>query len=473
MLVFVLAIVLGFTLVITLIFYFSYENDEQSHLINQAEEAAARLDGLNPDNYIDYLDHQLDTNIRYTLVDPDGSVLFDSSISDVSELENHASRPEIADALEEGEGFVRRYSTTLNEDTIYAAVRLNDGSVIRVSERRASLLSYFGGLNFPVVIGVAVLFVLVYNLSRLVTRRIMRPIDALDFADPLENEIYTEMQPLLERIDEQQNRLKEQNEQLAKAQNIRRDFSANVSHEMKTPLQVISGYSELMKNGMVNEEDMTKFAGIIYSESQTMRSLINDVLLLSKLDESIFSEDDSILPTDMFEVGMRAKSRLSSLAEERQVSVDVKGVHGFVRGNETLLEQMALNLIENAIRYNHEGGHVIYTVSLSSAEKADGTEETSGPVDTQSPSEPENDKYPEVIVSVEDDGSGIPESKRDKIFERFYRLEKSRSKETGGTGLGLAIVKHTVTSHGGTIEVSGEEGHGSTFTVRFPGATEA
>ena len=176
-----------------------------------------------------------------------------------------------------------RYSETLGTDTVYAAVKLDDGSIVRLSETRHSLLSFLSEMLMPVLIALIVAVALVFLLSKILTSRIMKPIDALDFANPLDNEIYEEMDPLLIRIDEQQRQLKQQNSELAEAENMRRDFSSNVSHEMKTPLQVISGYAELMKNDMVQPSDRQKFAALIYDEAQTMRSLINDVLTLSKL----------------------------------------------------------------------------------------------------------------------------------------------------------------------------------------------
>lgn len=297
--------------------------------------------------------------------------------------------------------------------------------------------------------------VLAFAVSRALTASIMRPLDELDPAEPWKAPVYAEMQPLLARIDSQQRTLRAQNEELAQAESLRRDFSANVSHEMKTPLQVISGYAELMENGLVPPEDVPRFAGLIHQESQAMRALINDVLILSRLDE-LPPDAAAAVPVEVLGVAHRAADRLAKLAEERDVSVDVAGAPATVAGNESLMEQMLYNLIENAIRYNEPGGHV--HVEVSGEEAGGGTADGAA-----------EDASLAVTVRVSDDGPGIPTDQREKIFERFYRLEKSRSKETGGTGLGLAIVKHGAQRHGGTIEVGGEEGRGASFTLRFPG----
>ena len=334
-------------------------------------------------------------------------------------------------------------------------MKLDDGSIIRLSESRHSLLAFLGDMLVPVLVAVIVAAVLVFVLSKTLTWRIMKPIDALNFADPLENEIYEEMDPLLIRIDEQQRLLKQQNRELAQAENLRRDFSSNVSHEMKTPLQVISGYAELMKNDMVQPADRQKFAALIYEEAQAMRSLINDVLTLSRLDESAFGDDAVLI--DLHAVAERVAGRLGSFAADQQVQVRVEGSAARIAGSETLSEEMLYNLIENGIRYNHEGGSVVMRVEAEPPARPGG-------------GLPGEDAVGQVVVRVSDTGPGIPEELREKVFERFFRVDKSRSKETGGTGLGLAIVKHAVLYHHGSIEVESAEGAGTTFVLRFPAA---
>ena len=317
-----------------------------------------------------------------------------------------------------------------------------------LAETSESFFEAFAELLLPFAVVLVVTVVLVLAFSRMLTARIMKPINALDFSEPLENEIYDEMTPLLERIADQQNQLKAQNRELARAESVRRDFSANVSHEMKTPLQVISGYAELMKGGMVDEADTRKFAGLIYDEAQTMRQLINDVLTLSRLDEPTLSRER--VAVDVLGVARRVAGRLEGFARDRDVLVRVGGCSAVVMGSETLIEEMLYNLVENGIRYNREGGQVTVGVTLVVVpDAAPGA-------------------AAEAVVCVRDTGMGIPLAEQEKVFERFYRMEKSRSKETGGTGLGLAIVKHVVLQHDGTIEVESTVGEGTAFILRFP-----
>lgn len=438
-LVFTLAVVVSVALAMMAIYYASYERRAQDTLTQLTANAAAVLNPLPTDQRVATLDAQFHGDVRYTLIDARGNVLFDSSAS--LALPSHADRPEVQAAFETGEGAVMRYSETLHEDTLYTARQLTDGSVVRLSETRSSLLSFAGSLVLPMVLALLVVALPVVAMSRLLTMRILRPLDTLDVTDPLAGEAYDEMLPLLTRIDQQQRQLKEQNRELARAESMRRDFSANVSHEMKTPLQVIAGYAELMKNGVMPPEDCPTFAGIIYDESQNMRALINDVLTLSRLDESVLRAADAS-PVDLFALARDTTSHLEPIANQRQVTLTVTGSPTCVTGTSSLLEEMVSNLVSNAIRYNREGGSVHVHVEKSPQGQA--------------------------VLTVRDTGIGIPAGEEEKIFERFYRVDKSRSRETGGTGLGLAIVKHAVLLHGGTVEVSSEAGVGSTFTVTLP-----
>lgn len=451
---FALALVLVFGAVMTSIYYYSYEHDAEAKLSFLATNTAQSLGPLSGADRVQALKEQFESSVRYTLIESDGAVLFDSAADETS-MENHGERPEVLEAEAAGSGAVVRYSETLKTDTVYSAVRLDDGSVVRLAETRESLAAFLSSALIPIIVALAVVAVAVFFLSQTLTRRIMKPIDALNFADPLENEIYEEMDPLLERIDEQQKLLKQQNEELALAENMRRDFSSNVSHEMKTPLQVISGYAELMKNDMVQPADRQKFSALIYEEAQAMRSLINDVLTLSRLDETSY-DADSATAIDLFDLAGRVSNRLSSFAAERGVQIKITGGSACISGSETLAEEMLYNLIENGIRYNHEGGSVTMDVSVEGAGGSASGVAGSGVGACQ------------AVVRVADTGMGIPPEMRDKIFERFFRVDKSRSKETGGTGLGLAIVKHAVMYHKGTIEVESEEGKGTTFIVRLP-----
>lgn len=496
-LVFAFAIVLVFGVAMTSIYYYSYEREGEAKLSALAHEAADYLNATPSSENVPALQEQFAGLVRYTLIAEDGEVLFDSA-ADESTMENHGLRPEVAQAEAEGSSAVARYSETLKTDTIYAAVKLDDGSIVRLSETRESLFSFLGSMLVPILVALAVVAVLVFLLSKTLTRRIMKPIDALNFADPLENEIYEEMDPLLERIDEQQKLLKQQNKELALAENLRRDFSSNVSHEMKTPLQVISGYAELMKNDLVEPSDRQKFAALIYEEAQAMRSLINDVLTLSRLDETTY-DAQTATSIDVRAVAERVAGRLASFAAKQGVQVRIEGEDACISGSTTLVEEMLYNLIENGIRYNHEGGQVVMAVSVeegapdgssapSGAPAAGGSAacmlESDDAVESgrkmasrtmasgaaARPDSTSASAARHVVVRVSDTGPGIPADMQDKVFERFFRVDKSRSKETGGTGLGLAIVKHAVLYHNGTIEVESEEGQGTTFVLRLPAA---
>lgn len=440
---FTLAVVLAFAVALTSIFFFMYERDAESNLVASAERAASILEGVPAQDAAMMLSEQFEGAMRFTLISKNGLVLYDNE-ADASKMDNHANRPEVEEAAKSGESETIRYSATLGTDTVYAARQLSDGRIIRLSETRHSLVAFLGAMVLPAIALLVVVAGLVFLLSRRLTRRIMSPINALDVSNPLDNEIYDEMEPLLRRIDFQQALLRQQNTELAKAESMRRDFSSNVSHEMKTPLQVISGYAELMKGGVVPYEDCQKFGGLIYDEAQAMRGLIDDVLTLSKLDESAF--DNEGVPIDLGGVAKSMAARLRSFAEEREVDVIVKGPGAYISGNGSLADEMTYNLIENGIRYNHKGGKV--TVEVDEYAGVDGKTM--------------------ARMRVSDTGMGIPSDMCDKVFERFFRVDKSRSKETGGTGLGLAIVKHAVMYHGGTIKVDSVEGEGTTFTLLIP-----
>lgn len=456
---FTLGILLAFAVVATSIFYFSYEHDAERALSDAASRAASYLNDAPSSDVTTMLSEQFSGITRYTLISESGLVLYDSQ-ANADQMDNHATRPEVQQAARTGEAVSLRYSDTLGTDTVYAAEKLSDGRIVRLSETRHSLIAFLGEMLVPVVVALVVAAGLVFLLSRALTRHIMKPIDALDMAEPLENEIYEEMVPLLRRIDDQQALLKKQNKELAEAESMRRDFSSNVSHEMKTPLQVISGYAELMKNDMVLPDDRQKFAGLIYDEAQAMRGLINDVLTLSKLDESAFTRED--LPIDVRAVADRMAARLESFASDQGIAIRVEGDGARVLGSETLAEEMLYNLIENGVRYNREGGNVTVSIRQRAANSHDEVALRQAGA--------EGDVRNVVEVRVSDTGPGIPEEAREKVFERFFRLDKSRSKETGGTGLGLAIVKHAVQYHHGAIAVEGELGEGTTFVMRFPAA---
>ena len=254
------------------------------------------------------------------------------------------------------------------------------------------------------------------------------------------------MAPLIARIEDQQARLRGQNLELARADTIRRDFSANVSHEMKTPLQIISGYAEIIDQGIADEADTRAFAHIIHDEAQRMRSLIDDVLTLSRMDEPLGAEQG---PVDLLDLAGSVLRRMAPVADAAEVGLRALGSPITVEANARLLDQALSNLVENAVRYSPAGSQV-----------------TVGVAKDCHPGEP--GAAAEAVVSVRDEGCGIAPDEQGKVFERFYRVDKSRSKETGGTGLGLAIVKHAVEQCGGTVELESAPGEGSVFRLRLP-----
>jgi two-component system phosphate regulon sensor histidine kinase PhoR len=429
------------------VFYYSYEHDAENRLADQTAQTAERVEGTSTVAAKQYLASLPWSSLRCTLIAKDGTVLYDNQ-ADPASMGNHANRTEVQQAEESGQSSVARYSDTLGVDTVYAAKRLSDGTVVRLAQTRRSLIAFLGGLFLPLTVAAAGIIVVAFVLSRALTQRIMRPINQLDLTRPRENNVYAEMQPLLARIDEQQSELRRQNKELEAAVEARREFSANVSHEMKTPLQVIGGYAELIEAGMVSPEDTRKFAGLIHDEAKSMRTLIDDVLTLSRLDESALGQSE-MADVDMAWLAEQVRQRLQSVADERQVTLAVEPASDerplYVYGSETLLAETLYNLVDNALRYNHPRGSV--TVSLAGTTTHQGAR---------------------VQVWVADTGPGIPPEMRTRVFERFYRLEEGRSRETGGTGLGLAIVKHTVQRYGGSVRIEDNPGGGSVFVIDLP-----
>ena len=372
-----------------------------------------------------------DKDTRITLITEQGEVLYDSDQAYEADLENHAGRPEVKEALQDGTGSNVRRSDTLNEEMYYYAVQLSDGSILRVSKTMdtafRTAVEVLPGMG---VIG-ACMLALAALLSRWQVRRLIRPINELDLNIPLENEMYEELTPLLKRIDEQ-------NKQKDAIADMRKEFSANVSHELKTPLTSISGYAEIMKNGLVRPEDMKGFAERIYNEASRLITLVEDIIKLSKLDEGeIEMEKEDV---DLYDLTRRIVSRLAPQAEKRAVHVEVTGENVTCHGVRQILDEMIYNICENAIKYNRRGGSVSVWVGATLKGK-------------------------KIIVT--DTGIGSPEDQQERIFERFYRVDKSHSKETGGTGLGLSIVKHGAMLHNAQIHVESKVGKGTQMELTF------
>ena len=384
-------------------------------------------------HYLEQLEQldQIDTGTRLTLIEEDGTVLYDSKVSGAT-MDNHSSRKEVEEAFSSGEGEVVRMSSTVQKELYYYALRLDDGSVLRVSKTMDSLI--WTALNvFPVMLILSVAgIVLAVVLARWQTKKLMDPVIHLDLEHPLENVIYEEMTPFLEAMDVQ-------NKEKEAVSNMRKEFSANVSHELKTPLTSISGYAEIMMNGLVRPEDIQGFSERIYKEARRLITLVEDIIKLSKLDdESVELEKEDV---DLYNLTREIVSRLSPQSNQKKIHVSVSGEPVIFNGIKQILDEMIYNITENAIKYNNDGGYVDVWVGNT----------LNGPK-----------------VSVEDNGIGIPKEHQERIFERFYRVDKSHSKERGGTGLGLSIVKHGAIIHGANVNVDSAPGRGTKIEIQFP-----
>ncbi|MCR4870007.1 MAG: hypothetical protein K5859_01755 [Atopobiaceae bacterium] len=399
------------------------------------------LDGLDIFEMEERLSSIILAETRITLIAADGEILYDTH-ADKNAMGNHNGREEVIEAREQGQSVVLRRSETMGTDTLYAADEVCGGIVLRLAETRTSLPYYLRSLLAPLALAALLAVALSAVLSRAITRSVVTPLLQVDMDEPLESSTYAEIEPLLSRIDALRTGLIAQNDQLERAVSIRREFTGNVSHEMKSPLQVIGGYAELIESGVVGPEETQRFAGLIREESESMRVLIDDVLFLSTLDEGALSDSYLI---DLSEVCRDVCDKLEPVANAQGAEVMVSCPEGMtVWGATPVAERIVRNLLENALRYG--GGRVEVRT-----ERKDGT----------------------VVLSVSDNGTGVPVELRERIFERFYRIEPSRSRETGGTGLGLAIVRNAAHSLGGTSSVEDSELGGARFVVTLPAAREA
>jgi len=433
---------LSFVLITGLLY--THFTDEQLDQLRNETKLVAQAVKLNGEHFFGYLGT---TDYRITWITEDGKILYDNEV-DAGVMENHMEREEIRDALHDGYGESRRYSSTLFERQLYTAQRLSDGTVIRLSITQATiwniLLQFLLPLAGILLLALLTSLLLASNLSK----RLVEPLNALDLDHPMNNahqEAYAEIQPLLQRLDDQHRQLAKDREALEKTSLIRQEFTANASHELKTPLHIISGYAELLENGMVpTEESRRLFASKIRSESQRMSKLVEDIIDLSSLDGGGPGMAREL--TDLYRIALNAVESLETVAEDAGVKLAVKGSPAPLYGVPQVLYSIVYNLCSNAIHYSNKGGNVLVSVTPVSV--------------SGSP--------PKVILSVKDNGIGIPEEDLDRIFERFYRVDKSHSKEVGGTGLGLSIVKHAARLHGASVSVHSKLGKGSVFTVEFP-----
>ena len=540
---FVCALVLAVGLAAVMgILYSNFDGQMRKELSKEAAYLAYGVEqqGLN------YLNNIKDKSARITYIDQDGTVLFDNE-ADVSEMKNHSDRTEFQKAEKYGAGESSRYLDTLSEKTIYYALRLKDGTVLRVSGTQDSVLALVENLIFPLCGLLCLMLILSGIMASAISKRIVKPINELDLESPEENRIYEELSPLLSKIHRQnreiQNQLelaKQQQEEFAlitenmreglividkytmilsanssawnlfhmdrvcqgesvycldreeefrhaieqvlsgehtelvlklngsdiqlianpvirdkktegavvllvnvteklERESLRREFSANVSHELKTPLTSISGFAEIMQGGLVKCEDIPQFAGRIYKESQRLLQLVEDVIQISQLDE----EKTSYVwePVDVYQVCKNAFESLKEKAKRLNVHLYICGERMKMEAVRTLLEEAIYNVCDNAIKYNRNDGSVSVFLTQTAQE---------------------------IQIVVKDTGVGIPKEDQDRVFERFYRVDKSHSKEIGGTGLGLSIVKHAVGALKGSVILRSEEGNGTEICMKFP-----
>ena len=383
---------------------------------------------INPDN----IDLSTDiSELRVTWVDTDGTVLYDNDASTTA-LGNHSDRPEIQEAFENGVGECVRRSNTMNKNTFYYAVLLDNKTVLRVSTEVGSIWSVFLAVSPMIMLIVIIIVVVCIALSHMLTRQLIAPIEkmAQDMEDASMEPPYKELVPFASMI-------RKQHTDILSAAKARQDFSANVSHELKTPLTAISGYAELIEAGMVDEEKQKHFIQEIRKNAQRLLSLINDIIRLSELDRT--DSQSTFDKFDLNEIVSECMEALDVNAKNRQVTLEYTGEKCNICGSKEMMRELTDNLVQNAIRYNKPNGSVWVEVH--------------------------GGDQPRLVVK--DNGIGIPADEQQRIFERFYRVDKSRSKATGGTGLGLAIVKHIVEIHDAKLSLESELGQGTTITVCF------
>ena len=383
--------------------------------------------GIEKDPY-----NPIDDDLRITLIGADGEVLYESLLNK-DEMDNHNERPEIIEAREKGEGEAVRYSATSGTHTFYYAERLQNGNVLRIGRDSVSVNRIMvNTLVIVLVIALCILFVCM-GISHYLTKKLVEPIEKLATNIMLvdENNVYEEIRPFV-------NTIKEQHVNIINNAQLRQEFTANVSHELKTPLTAISGYAELIGNGMTGKEDTIRFSNEIHSNANRLLSLINDIIKLSELDEADHQMEMERI--DLYKLAENCVQMMQVTAEKQGIRLILQGESTMVMANKGLMDEVFYNLCSNAIRYNKPGGSVTVTVGTK-------------------------DERP--FLSVADTGIGIPKECQERVFERFYRVDKSRSKSTGGTGLGLAIVKHIVAQHNAALHLDSELDEGTTIEIVF------
>lgn len=423
--------VITITAVLILSVFYSYSDNQLKEQLRVVESVVENQ--LAQDDDTAFISNHIDKNVRITLVAKDGTVIADSQES-ANKLGNHLNRQEIQQAIKNGEATVTRHSDTQGKKIYYFAKQLDNGNVLRVSAEAKSIGKFFSDYIIYILLCIIVVIVTAVFVSMGITKSIVKPItqlgQSLDNIDKFKSD--EELKPLVNALLQQKKKQKMLDKQ-------KKQFTANVSHELKTPLTSIAGYAELIETGMAKPEDIKPFAGVIRKQALRLVNLSEDIIQLSQLEESD-DEDMSFESVNLYEIAQRCVEALNINAINKCVTLNLTGEECYIRGKAQLVEELVYNLCDNAIRYNKENGNV--TVTVTSLEKG-------------------------ASVSVKDTGIGIPKKYQERIFERFFRVDKSRSKATGGTGLGLAIVKHITQLHDAKLETSSEEGKGTEIIVTF------
>lgn len=423
--------VITITAVLILSVFYSYSDNQLKEQLRVVESVVENQ--LAQDDDTAFISNHIDKNVRITLVAKDGTVIADSRES-ANKLENHLNRQEIQQAIKNGEATVTRHSDTQGQKVYYFAKQLDNGNVLRVSAEAKSIGKFFSDYIIYIFLCIIVVIVAAVFVSMGITKSIVKPItqlgQSLDNIDKFKSD--EELKPLVNALLQQKKKQKMLDKQ-------KKQFTANVSHELKTPLTSIAGYAELIETGMAKPEDIKPFAGVIRKQALRLVNLSEDIIQLSQLEESD-DEDMSFESVNLYEIAQRCVEALNINAINKCVTLNLTGEECYIRGKAQLVEELVYNLCDNAIRYNKENGNV--TVTVNPLEKG-------------------------ASVSVKDTGIGIPKKYQERIFERFFRVDKSRSKATGGTGLGLAIVKHITQLHDAKLEISSEEGKGTEIIVTF------
>lgn len=423
--------VITITAVLILSVFYSYSDNQLKEQLRVVESVVENQ--LAQDDDTAFISNHIDKNVRITLVAKDGTVIADSQES-ANKLGNHLNRQEIQQAIKNGEATVTRHSDTQEKKVYYFAKQLDNGNILRVSAEAKSIGKFFSDYIIYILLCIIVVIVTAVFVSMGITKSIVKPItqlgQSLDNIDKFKSD--EELKPLVNALLQQKKKQKMLDKQ-------KKQFTANVSHELKTPLTSIAGYAELIETGMAKPEDIKPFAGVIRKQALRLVNLSEDIIQLSQLEESD-DEDMSFESVNLYEIAQRCVEALNINAINKGVTLNLTGGECYIRGKAQLVEELVYNLCDNAIRYNKENGNV--TVTVTPLEKG-------------------------ASVSVKDTGIGIPKKYQERIFERFFRVDKSRSKATGGTGLGLAIVKHITQLHDAKLEISSEEGKGTEIIVTF------